>query len=130
MAIKKFTPQNSDLFIGKDQGDHTLGKFGHLNYILREINALDTTVATGLPVEFSTEKIYGSATSPLSSNITASLTGAVLGKVQKIYHQDGVAPTFPSGWVQLGTTTYSTTGLNIIYAEWASGTRVEYWIIQ
>lgn len=130
MAIKKFTPQNSDLFIGKDQGDHTLGKFGHLNYILREINALDTTVATGLPVEFSTEKIYGSATSPLSSNITANLTGAVLGKVQKIYHQNGVAPTFPSGWVQLGTTTYSITGLNIIYAEWASGTRVEYWIIQ
>jgi hypothetical protein len=35
--IKKFTPQNSDQFVGKDQGDHTLAKFGHLNYILRNI---------------------------------------------------------------------------------------------
>ena len=44
MAIKKFTPQNSDLFIGKDQGDHTLGKFGHLNYLLQQINAIDAEV--------------------------------------------------------------------------------------
>ena len=43
MAIKKFTPQNSDLFLGKDQGDHTLGKFGHLNYILQQINNLGGT---------------------------------------------------------------------------------------
>jgi len=88
------------------------------------------TAASGLPVEFSSQKIYGSATSPLSTNITANLTGANLGVVQKIYHQSGVAPTFPSGWVQLGTTTYTTGTLNIIYVEWAGGTRVEYWITQ
>jgi hypothetical protein len=37
--IKKFTPQNGDKFIGVDQGDHTLAKFGHLNYLLRQINS-------------------------------------------------------------------------------------------
>ena len=37
--IKKFTPQNSDSFLGKDQGDHSLAKFGHLNYILRQVNS-------------------------------------------------------------------------------------------
>jgi hypothetical protein len=34
--IKKFTPQNADQFI-KEPGDQILGKFGHLNYILRNI---------------------------------------------------------------------------------------------
>lgn len=36
--IKKFTPQNSDQFI-KEPGDQTLAKFGHLNYLLRQINS-------------------------------------------------------------------------------------------
>jgi len=36
--IKKFTPQNSDQFI-KEPGDQILGKFGHLNYLLRQINS-------------------------------------------------------------------------------------------
>lgn len=83
-----------------------------------------------LPVYFSNTQIYGTATSPLTGNITGNLLGAQLGVVQKIYHNDGVAPTFPVGWVQLGTTTYTTSTLNIIYAEWAGGTRVEYWIVQ
>lgn len=34
--IKKFTSQNADQFI-KEPGDQILGKFGHLNYILRNI---------------------------------------------------------------------------------------------
>ena len=35
--IKKFTPQNANQFIGKEPGDQILGRFGHLNYILRNI---------------------------------------------------------------------------------------------
>ena len=30
----------------------------------------------------------------------------------------------------MGSGTYSTTALNVIYAEWCGGTRVEYWIVQ
>ena len=47
MAIQKFTPQNSDQFLGKDQGDHLLGKFGHLNYLLRLINAATLNFSPG-----------------------------------------------------------------------------------
>lgn len=36
--IKKFTSQNADQFI-KEPGDQILGKFGHLNYLLRQINS-------------------------------------------------------------------------------------------
>lgn len=50
------------------------------------------------------------------------------GIIQKIYHQDTTTPTFPAGWVLLNGI-YSTTLLNIIYAEYVSATRVEYWII-
>ena len=41
-----------------------------------------------------------------------------------------VAPTFPIGWIRIGRGTYALGSLNIIYAEWAGGSRVEYWIIQ
>jgi hypothetical protein len=50
--------------------------------------------------------------------------------VQKIYHNNGTAPTFPAGWVLMGDAIYFTSTLNIIYAEWAGGSRVEYWYVQ
>ena len=64
----------------------------------------------------------------MSTYITDSLTSAKIGLVQKIYHNHTVAPTFPAGWVKMGTATYTTSTLNVIFAEWVSGTRVEYWI--
>lgn len=89
-----------------------------------------TVGATGTVIDFSTSKIFNSPTSPASGNITDSLTGAEIGIVQKIYHNHTVAPTFPAGWVILGPGAYITGEVNIIYAEWVSGSRVEYWIIQ
>ena len=47
MAIQKFTPQNSDQFLGKDQGDHSIGKFGHLNYLLKLVNAATLNFSPG-----------------------------------------------------------------------------------
>ena len=86
--------------------------------------------STGTVVAFSSNIIYNSVASPATGNITDSLTNARIGIVQKIYHNNGTAPTFPVGWVKLGSGTYVTSTLNIIYAEWVSGTRVEYWIVQ
>ncbi|CAB4152096.1 hypothetical protein UFOVP600_50 [uncultured Caudovirales phage] len=87
-----------------------------------------TTATTGAVISFIVPQVYNSVASPSSSNITDSLTSAKIGLVQKIYHNHTVAPTFPAGWVKMGTATYTTSTLNVIFAEWVSGTRVEYWI--
>ena len=87
-----------------------------------------TTATTGSVISFIIPQVYNSVASPSSSNITDSLTSAKIGLVQKIYHNHTVAPTFPAGWVKMGTATYTTSTLNVIFAEWVSSTRVEYWI--
>lgn len=87
-----------------------------------------TTATTGSVISFIVPQVYNSVASPSSSNITDSLTSAKIGIVQKIYHNHTVAPTFPAGWVKMGTATYTTSTLNVIFAEWVSSTRVEYWI--
>ena len=89
-----------------------------------------TEQTTGTTISFTTNKVYNTPTSPETGNITDDLTNAKIGVVQKIYHNHSTAPTFPTGWVRLGDGTYTVSVLNIIYAEWVSGTRVEYWIIQ
>ena len=88
-----------------------------------------TRATTGVTnISFLAPLIYNSPASPGTGNITDALSGSIIGIVQKIYHQQGTVPTFPAGWVLLRGS-YSTTLLNIIYCEWVSGTRVEYWII-
>jgi hypothetical protein len=87
-----------------------------------------TTATTGSVISFIVPQVYNSVASPSSSNITDSLTSAKIGLVQKIYHNHTIAPTFPAGWVKMGTATYTTSTLNVIFAEWVSSTRVEYWI--
>jgi hypothetical protein len=86
------------------------------------------TATTGSVISFIVPQVYNSVASPSTSNITDSLTSAKIGLVQKIYHNHTVAPTFPAGWVKMGTATYTTSTLNVIFAEWVSSTRVEYWI--
>jgi hypothetical protein len=94
-------------------------------------SALQPAVAaTGAVIDFTTSKVFNSPASPSTANITDNLTGAKIGIVQKIYHNHSVAPTVPAGWVLLGSGTYTLSTLNIIFAEWASSTRVEYWIVQ
>jgi hypothetical protein len=84
---------------------------------------------TGSEILFVTPQIYNSPSSPSTANITNDLTGARIGVIQKIYHNHSVAPTVPGGWVLIGGS-YVISELNIIYAEFVSGSRVEYWIIQ
>jgi len=91
------------------------------------ITTLSSTTAT---IHFTGNTVFGTYSSPISSNLTDTLTNAKLGVTQKIYHNSGTAPTVPVGWVLLGSTTYQTSTVNIIYAEWSEGTRVEYWIVR
>jgi hypothetical protein len=92
------------------------------------INKPVASESTGTVISFNSAIIYNSVNTPATGNITDNLTGAMVGIVQKIYHNDSVSPTFPIDWVKLGSTTYTPSVLNIIFAEWVSGTRVEYWI--
>lgn len=85
---------------------------------------------TGTNIDFKSRKIYNAPTAPSSDNFTDNLIGANLGVIQKIYHQNTVAPTFPAGWVKVTDGVYFPNQLNTIFAEWAGGTRVEYWVIQ
>jgi hypothetical protein len=88
------------------------------------------TADTGAVIDFVTSKVFNSPARPSTANITDDLTGAKIGTVQKIYHNHSVAPSVPAGWVLLGSGTYQTSELNIIYAEWVGSSRVEFWIIQ
>jgi hypothetical protein len=89
----------------------------------------EATAATGTVIDFTQSKIFNSVSSPATENLTDNLTGAKIGIVQKIYHNSGTAPTFPAGWVKLGSANYATSALNIIFAEFVGGSRVEYWIV-
>jgi hypothetical protein len=82
------------------------------------------------PVNFDIPRIYFNNVSPTSADITDSIIGAKIGVIQKIYHNKSTIPTFPATWVRLGTTLYAINTLNIIYCEYVSSTRVEYWIVQ
>ena len=85
---------------------------------------------TGLNINYTNQKIYNTAVSPGTGNITENLLDAKLGIVQKIYHNSLIAPSTPLTWVLIGAGFYVPGTLNIIYAEWNSSTRVEYWITQ
>lgn len=96
------------------------------NFALKEDLAVDST---GSVIQFDKKRIYNSATTAVNTNITNNLTGAKRGIVQKIYHNHTTEPTYPGGWVKLGGT-YTNSVLNIIFAEWVEGSRVEYWIVK
>lgn len=87
-----------------------------------------TVATTGSVITFNVPVVWNTHASPSASDLTNDLTNAKIGYIQKIYHNKAVAPTVPAGWVLIGTGTYTVSTLNIIFAEWVSGTRVEYWI--
>ena len=97
---------------------------------LRENFVYAATQATGTVIDFRAAKVFNQWDTPATGNITDDLTDARMGVVQKIYHNHTIAPSTPAGWVLVGEGFYVPGTLNIINAEWVSGTRVEYWITQ
>ncbi|MGL5077927.1 MAG: hypothetical protein ACRDBG_19155, partial [Waterburya sp.] len=96
------------------------------NLALKQDFATDSFAST---ITFDVPKVYNSFSSPSSSDISQSLTGARIGVVQKFYSNKATEPTYPAGWVKLSGT-YTNSVTNIIYAEWCEGSRVEYWIVE
>lgn len=128
------TPIDADVVPITDSAGNTTKKLSWSNFKTTLLAYFDTifpriTVATtGSVISFSVPVVWNTPASPSSSNLTDDLTGAKIGYIQKIYHNKATAPTVPAGWVLIGTGTYTTSTLNIIFAEWVSSTRVEYWI--
>jgi hypothetical protein len=133
-----FTPANKagDTFTGAISAPNLNGTNTGDNAINTQYSGLAAskqdvpTLGTGAVISFTVQKQWNTIASPTSSNITDNLTGAVIMTNQKIYHNSGTTPSFPSGWVKRGTGNYVTGVLNTIYAEWSVGTTVEYWITQ
>lgn len=84
---------------------------------------------SGVAISFRTSEVYNSVASPGSGSITDDFSGSIIGVVQKIYHND-TSLVVPGNWIKLGSGSYTPSALNIIYCEWVSGTRVEYWIVK
>jgi hypothetical protein len=85
---------------------------------------------SGTVITFTNTTVYNEWDAPATGSLTDDLTGAQIGVVQKIYHNHSIAPSVPAGWVVVSNGVYVPNVLNIIYAEWVKGTRVEYWITQ
>lgn len=95
----------------------------------------ERTANTGNTVSFITEEVYNTAGSPTTGNIVVLQTNAKLGIVQKLYHNHTAAPTYSStdgvtDIQQVGDAVYVPNELNIIFLEWCSENRVEYWYVQ
>lgn len=93
-------------------------------------SAADPVSTGGSEVVWDTYRVYGSADAPLSGPVTSSLTNGTPGIVQKLYHTDTEEPEWPVGWVLMGDAPYVPDELNVVYAVFAGGSRVEYWIAQ
>lgn len=78
-------------------------------------------------ISFDVPAIYNSFSSPQTGTLTSSLTGARIGVVQVIYLNVATFPTL-TGWVNIGSRAFQASAVNIIYAKWSEGSRVEYWI--
>lgn len=84
---------------------------------------------TTTAITFDVPAIYNSFSSPQTGTLTFSLVSplAKIGVVQVIYLNVATFPTL-TGWVNIGSRAFQPSVVNIIYAKWSEGSRVEYWV--
>jgi hypothetical protein len=90
-------------------------------------NTVATT--TGVAITLDTPKEYGTYASPETGNITVSLTNAIRGIDQIVYHDDTVAPVIVvtgGTAVKFGPIDYDLNKVNLIVFFWMGGTDVGY----
>jgi hypothetical protein len=100
-------------------------------YVDTGLGGKQNTVATttGVSVALVTPQEYGSYGTPETGNISVSLTNAVRGIDQIVYHDDTVAPTITvtgGTAIQFGTASYDLTKVNVIAFWFMGGTNVGY----
>jgi len=99
-----------------------------------QINGLvpqQTPNTTGTALTFVADTVYGSVATPVTGNITANTTGALLGVTNLIIHKASVVPTFDANFQALSSSrTYVTGNLNYIFCEYLAAGNVIYSIQQ
>jgi hypothetical protein len=100
-------------------------------YVDSALAGKQNTVATttGTSITLDTPKEYGTYAAPATGNIAVSLTGAVRGIDQIVYHDDTVAPVIVvtgGTAVKFGPIDYNLTKVNLIVFFWMGGTNVGY----
>ena len=100
-------------------------------YVDSALGGKQNTVATttGVSVALVTPQEYGSYGTPETGNISVSLTSAVRGIDQIVYHDDTVAPTIVVAGgtaIKFGTASYDLTKVNVIVFWFMGGTNVGY----
>jgi hypothetical protein len=106
-----------------------VGSSGNSTIIIQN-GSQETTQTTGQQIDFTAPKIFNTASSPGTSAFSGDLSVAKLGIVQKIFSQSAAPPIFPPSWVLVGEGIYDLQELNVIFAEFCGGIRVEFSIIQ
>ena len=100
-------------------------------YVDSALAGKQNTVATttGTSITLDTPKEYGTYAAPATGNIAVSLTNAVRGIDQIVYHDDTVAPVIVvtgGTAVKFGPINYDLTKVNLIVFFWMGGTNVGY----
>jgi hypothetical protein len=100
-------------------------------YVDSALAGKQNTVATttGTSITLDTPKEYGTYAAPATGNIAVSLTGAVRGIDQIVYHDDSVAPLIVvtgGTAIKFGPIDYDLTKVNLIVFFWMGGTNVGY----
>jgi hypothetical protein len=100
-------------------------------YVDSALAGKQNTVATttGVAITLDTPKEYGTYAAPETGNIAISLTNAVRGIDQIVYHDDTVAPLIVvtgGTAVKFGPIDYDLTKVNLIVFFWMGGTNVGY----
>lgn len=86
---------------------------------------------TGTVVSFTIDDVYGTIASPETGNITANVSGALLGVTNIIIHNSGTAPTFGAEFKKLsGSGNYVTSVINYIFCVYINPTEIIYSINQ
>jgi hypothetical protein len=100
-------------------------------YVDTALAGKQNTVATttGTAITLDTPKEYGTYAAPATGNIAVSLTNAVRGIDQIVYHDDTVAPLIVvtgGTAIKFGPINYDLTKVNLIVFFWMGGTNVGY----
>ncbi len=90
------------------------------------------TLGTSTVLTFVAPNIQGTPAAPLTGNVTANTTNAVVGVVVQLVHNQGTIPTFdPTKFKKLsGSGDYKVGQINYIFCEYMSATEILYTIQQ
>jgi hypothetical protein len=93
--------------------------------------SLAAGTGSGTVLSFIEDRVYGTIISPETGNITANVSGGLLGVTNVIIHNSGTAPTFGAEFKKLsGSGNYAVSQINYIFCTYITSTEIIYSINQ